>query len=94
MHRYILTYGEYEDEEEIELLHSTEFSRQEFHVLVKKSIEEMFDNNNGEGMELLRDLMIKNYGFQKPSTIQSSYHCGNYGNWNFEQNHSVILIIN
>ena len=82
MYRYILTYGEYEDIEEIELLHSTEFTSQEFHKLVKKSIEKMFDNNKGEGMELLRDLMVKEYGFQYPSKIQSSHYCGSYGCWN------------
>jgi len=72
----------YEDTEEIELLHSTEFASQEFHKLVKKSIGEMFDNNKGEDMELLKDLMIEKYGFQNPNTIQSSYHCGSYGCWN------------
>ena len=84
MHRYILIYGEYEDTEEIELLHSTDFTSQEFHKLVKQSIRAMFDNNKGEDMELLGDLMIKNYGFQKPSKIKSSWFCGSYGCWNFD----------
>jgi len=83
MYRYILIYGEYEDEEEVELLHSTKFTRQEFNILAKKCIEEMISNNKGEDMELLRDLMFKNYGFEIPRKIQSSYHCGSYGNWNW-----------
>jgi hypothetical protein len=83
MFRYILTYGEYEDTVEIELLHSTKFTQEEFNKLVKKSMAEMFDNSSiGKDILLLRDLMIKNFGFEHPNKIQSSYYCGSYGNWN------------
>jgi len=84
MYRYILTYGQYEDMEEIELLHSTKFTPQEFHKLVRRSMTEMFDNSEGESMILLSNLMIKNFGFEYPNKIQSSFYCGSYGSWNLE----------
>lgn len=83
MFRYILTYGEYEDIEEIELLHSTKFTQKEFNKLVNKSIIEMIDSESiGQDIMLLGNLMIKNFGFEYPNQIQLSYYCGSYGNWN------------
>jgi hypothetical protein len=85
MFRYLITHGEYDDYQSIEVLHKDKIEPENFDGLIKIAInyikEQGIELDEGNGLELIQNELIKNFNFIKPDKIQCYYDTGEYDNF-------------